>query len=84
MPELEYSSRAADWLREADPDAREQVMSRLEQAVDFPEHFLTRLSDSPYYRLRAGDYRAIVDWRRNDEPELLFVRTIGHRRNVYD
>jgi mRNA interferase RelE/StbE len=59
-------------------------MSRLEQAVDFPEHFLTRLSDSPYYRLRAGDYRAIVDWRRNDEPELLFVRTIGHRRNVYD
>jgi mRNA interferase RelE/StbE len=84
MADVEYSSRAADWLREAEPDVREQVMGRLEQARDFPEHFLTRLSESPYYRLRAGDYRAIIDWRHNEVPEVLFVRAIGHRRNVYD
>jgi len=43
---------------------------------------LKRLSGSPHYRLRVGDYRVIIDWRK-EEGEL-FVREIGHRRNVYD
>lgn len=61
MAEVEYSSHAADWLRNADSDVQEQVIKRVERAEDFPSHFLTRLSNSPYYKLRAGDYRAIVD-----------------------
>ena len=54
MAEVEYSSRAVEWIEEAEPDAREQVRKKLEQAADFPEHFLRRLTNSPYYRLRAG------------------------------
>lgn len=84
MATLEYSSRAADWLRSADPDASEQVLKRLEQAADFPKHFLKSLSGSPYYRLRAGDYRAEIDWRRNEDPDVLFVREIGKRDTFYD
>jgi len=84
VAELTYSERAADWLREAEPDVREQVMNKLEQAVDFPDHFLKRLSNSQYYRVRAGDYRAIIDWRRGDEADELFVREIGHRDGIYD
>lgn len=57
-------------------------MSKLRDITDFPDHFLTRLSGSEYYRLRVGDYRVIIDWRKDDEE--LFVREIGHRRNVYD
>lgn len=82
MAAVEYSSRAADWLRNADPDTQEQVLKKLDEAKDFPDHFLTRLSGSQFYKLRAGDYRIIIDWRRDDD--LLFVRRIGHRRNVYD
>lgn len=82
MTDVELSERACEWLAESEPDVREQVTKRLEQAQNFPDHFLHRLSNSPYYKLRAGDYRAIVDWRRNDD--VLFVRFIGHRRNVYD
>lgn len=82
MADVELSSRAAAWLQSADPDPTEQVTNRLEQAADFPDHFLTRLTNSPYYKLRAGDYRAIVDWRRDDD--VLFVREIGHRDGFYD
>lgn len=82
MAAVELSSNAAAWLEDADPTAHEQVTNRLEQAADFPEHFLTRLSNSPYYKLRAGDYRALVDWRRDDG--VLFVREIGHRDGFYD
>lgn len=87
MTKLTYSERAADWLRDADPDAREQVVKKLEQAVDFPDHFLKSLRGSKYYRVRAGDYRASIDWRRpddEDEEGELFVREIGHRDGFYD
>jgi mRNA interferase RelE/StbE len=84
MADVEYSSRAADWLRDAEPAAQEQVVKRIEQAQDFPDHFLARLSNSSFYKLRAGDYRAIVDWRRDENPDVLFVREIGHRSSIYD
>jgi len=82
MADVEYSDRAAEWMRKADPDASEQVAKKIDEATDFPDHFLKRLSNSPYYRLRAGDYRAIIDWRKGDD--LLFIRRINSRDVVYD
>jgi len=84
MAEIDVSEQAADWLRDAEPDVRDRIMTKLRSIEDFPDHYLKRLSGSPYYRLRVGDYRVIIDWQREDEPETLFVREIGHRRNVYD
>ena len=85
MPDVEYSSRAVGWIEKADPDAREQVRKKIEQAADFPEHVLDRLTNSPYHKLRAGDYRCLVDWRRHeDETDVLFIREVGHRDGFYD
>lgn len=81
MAEVVVSERAAEWLRDAEPEVRERITNKLDEVKDFPGHYLKRLSGSPYYRLRVGDYRVIVDWDREEE---LFVREIGHRRNVYD
>lgn len=49
-----------------------------------PGHYLKSLSGSLYHRLRVGDYRVIINWRRDEDPEVLFVREVGHRRNIYD
>jgi mRNA interferase RelE/StbE len=35
-----------------------------------------------HYKLRAGDYRAIITWDRDED--VLIVEAVGHRRNVYD
>lgn len=82
MADVVVSERAAEWLRDAEPDVRDRIQKKLQDIVDFPDHYLTRLRDSPYYRLRVGDYRVIIDW--DQDAEELFVREIGHRRNVYD
>ena len=82
MANIEYSTRAADWIRDAEPDVQQRVLSKLEQAAEWPDHYLDALSGVPFFKLRIGDYRAIIDWRRDDE--VLFVRRIDHRRNVYD
>nr|WP_231186385.1 type II toxin-antitoxin system RelE/ParE family toxin [Haladaptatus sp. DYF46] len=47
--------------------------------MDIPS---TRETHRPYYKLRAGDYRAIITWNRNDD--VLIVEAVGHRRNIYD
>jgi len=37
---------------------------------------------APFYKLRVGDYRLIIDIE-NETLTLLLVRA-GHRKNVYD
>jgi mRNA interferase RelE/StbE len=59
MVEVVVSDRAADWLRDAEPDVRDRITNKLHDITDFPDHFLKRLSGSPYYRLRVSDYRVI-------------------------
>jgi mRNA interferase RelE/StbE len=82
MTDVLISEHAADWLRDAENETSERIRNKLHDIEDFPEHYLKRLSDSPYYRLRVGKYRVIVDWDRNDE-EIL-VREIKHREGAYD
>ena len=82
MVEVVVSDSAADWLRDAEPDVRDRITDKLHDITNFPDHYLKRLSGSSYYQLRVGDYRVIIDWRKDDGE--LFVREVGHRRNVYD
>ena len=66
MVDVVVSDRAADWLRDAVPDIRDRITNTLHDITDVPDHYLKRLSGSPYYRLRVGDYRVIIAWRKDD------------------
>ena len=82
MTEVEYTEQAIGHLENLDAQVADRVMNKVDEATDWTEHRLERLSGYPYYKLRAGDYRAIITWDRNDD--VLTVEAIGHRRNVYD
>ena len=84
MVEVDYSQQAAEQLEDLETETAERIVSKLDDVVWKPEHYLKRLSNSPYYRLRVGDYRAIIDWQRNENPEVLFVRDVDKRPNIYD
>ena len=82
MTDILYSEKALEQLENLDSEVNERIVSKLEEAADWTEHRLSPLSNSPFYKVRAGDYRGIVEWNReNDE---LRVRAVGHRRNIYD
>lgn len=74
---VEYSEQAVSQLESLEEETAERIVSKFDDVVWKPGHYLKRLSDSPYYRLRVGDYRAIVDWRRDEDHEVLFVRKVG-------
>lgn len=82
MTDIVITDKADDHLEGLDPTNREQVLKKLAEAQDWTEHHLRRLSGWPYYKLRAGSYRAIITWDR--ENNVLIVEAVGHRRYVYD
>jgi mRNA interferase RelE/StbE len=82
MPTVEITPQADDQLADLDTEPRERILKKLAEAEDWPDHRLKSLSNYPYYTLRAGDYRAIITWDRNED--RLIVEAVGHRRYVYD
>jgi mRNA interferase RelE/StbE len=77
-----YTQQYEEHLSNLDAEARERVLKKLGEARNWTDHRLDRLSGWPYYKLRAGDYRAIITWDK--EADRLVVAAVGHRRNVYD
>ena len=64
-----------------DKPVRERLVRKLQQVAGDPGRYLTRLSSVDAYKLRVGDYRAIVDvdW----DGKVVYVLTVGHRSTVY-
>lgn len=82
MTDVKITPQADEHLEGLDSEARERILKKLAEAKDWTEHRLERLSGWPYYKLRAGDYRAIITWDR--DKDVLIVEAVGHRRNIYD
>jgi len=82
--DVEYSTRAIDQLDDLDPQHRDRIIKKMDDVPWNPEHYLQgrQMTGEPYYSLRIGDYRVIIDWRRDEN--VLFIRRVEHRRNVYD
>lgn len=82
MTDVEITPQADEHLADLSPDARERVLKKLGEAQEWTEHRLDPFSGWSYYKLRAGDYRAIITWDK--ENDVLVVEAVGHRRNIYD
>lgn len=82
MTDVKITSQADSHLEDLDTESRERILKKLAEAQDWTDHRLEKLSNWPYYKLRAGDYRAIITWDR--EKDVLVVEAVGHRRSIYD
>lgn len=82
MTEVEYTEKAIDHLESLEPHIADRILNKVDEATEWTEHRLEPLTGYPYYKVRAGDYRAIITWDR--DADLLRVEAAGHRRNIYD
>nr|WP_240936966.1 type II toxin-antitoxin system RelE/ParE family toxin [Halomicrobium mukohataei] len=57
---VEYTEQALNHLNDLDPQVADRVMNKVDEATEWTENRLDPLSGYPYYKLRAGDYRAIT------------------------
>ena len=82
MYSVEFSQESEKQLFKLEHGIQERIIAILERIRIRPFHFVKRLVENPYYRLRVGDYRVILDIK--EDKLVIFVIELGHRRNVYN
>lgn len=81
MYEIIVSDKAKEQLRKLPKEIQNRIGYVLERIVIRPFHFVKRKQGSPYFILRIGEYRAILDIKQ--DRQIIFVLEVGHRKNIY-
>ncbi|MDD3160041.1 MAG: type II toxin-antitoxin system RelE/ParE family toxin [Candidatus ainarchaeum sp.] len=78
---LKYTQEARKNFHSLDKDAAGQILKKLEQTAQMDPLHLEKLEGFNYYKIRAGDYRALVvlDYKL----KIIEVRRAGHRKKIY-
>jgi len=77
-----WSEPAIRQLRKLDRTVARRIFIKVGELADNPHRLVQRLVSSPYYRLRVGDYRVILDIQQN--LLRILVLKVGHRGSIYD
>ena len=82
MPfEIIWSDSAAGQLKNLDRTVARRIFNKVGELHDTPHRFVRKLANSPYYRLRVGDYRVILDIQ--ETVLRILVLKVGHRKSIY-
>lgn len=79
--ELEFTDTFRKQFSKLENQLQQRIISALERIRVRPEYFATRLIGSQYYKLRVGDYRIILNIKR--DKLIILIMEISHRKNIY-
>jgi len=80
--EIVFSDLSLKQLKQLDELLQRRILTALERCRFTPYHHVKKLVGNPYFRLRVGDYRIIMDIKQGQL--MVLVLEIGHRRYIYD
>jgi len=81
MFDLFFTGEAKKFLKRLNKEDKTRIISSLERCRIRPYAHVKKLVSSPYFRLRVGDYRVIMDIQSGRL--LIIVVEISHRKNIY-
>jgi len=82
MYSIELSQTSIKFLKKLNKKDSDIILNKIYSLRDNPFRFLKKLQGQKLWRLRIGDYRAVIDVIiKNNE---IFIVRIGKRKNVYD
>ncbi len=79
--EVRLHPNVAKFLDGLPAQLAERIKDKLRECSAAPFQFLERYEGADYYKLRVGDYRALVDV--DFERKILWVRVLDKRGRVY-
>lgn len=80
--EIIWSDPAIRQLKKLDRSVARRIFDKVGELTENPHWFVQKLVNSPYYRLRVGDYRVILDIQRS--LLRILVLKVGHRESIYE
>ena len=81
MYTLAYSDKVLKQLEKLPKETQDRVLKTLQRITVRPHAHVKKLFGSPYFRLRVGDYRVILNIVENKL--IILVIELGHRKNIY-
>ena len=82
MYSIELSQTSIKFLKKLNKKDSDNILNKVYSLRDNPFRFLKKLQSQKLWRLRIGNYRAVIDVIiRNNE---IFVVRIGKRKNIYN
>ncbi|MBU0959665.1 MAG: type II toxin-antitoxin system RelE/ParE family toxin [Nanoarchaeota archaeon] len=79
---LEFSKKADRQLDKLPIEIQKRIVSVLNRLLIRPfSHDIKKLQGSPYYRVRAGKYRIILDIKQ--DKLIILVLEVGPRHKIY-
>jgi mRNA interferase RelE/StbE len=77
-----WSESASRQLAKLDRTVTRRIFDRVEGLKENPLRQLRRLVGLPYFRLRVGDFRVIVEVQ--EKVLMILVLKVGHRESIYE
>ncbi len=81
MFDILWSESAAKELKKLDRSVAKQIFQKVSELKENPYRNVKKIIGSPYFRLRVGDYRVIIDIQK--EVLRVLVLKVGHRKSIY-
>ena len=78
---LIYSDKALKQISKLNRIIKQRVINTLERIRVRPYPHVKKLVGCPYFSLRVGDYRIILNIK--EDKLLILVIEMGHRKNIY-
>jgi len=82
MYNLIFEKSALESFNKLELQIKERIWNKLQACKENPFHFLEHLEEIEGFKLRIGDYRAIIDVDNSNK--TLKVLKVGHRKNIYE
>jgi mRNA interferase RelE/StbE len=81
MFDLFFTEESKKFLKKLNKPDSTRIISTLERCRVRPHSYVKKLVSSPYFRLRVGNYRVILDIKAGKL--IIIVVEIGHRKKIY-
>lgn len=79
--QISYTEKALKYLEGLNKKEVLQIYNKIESVKNNPLHYIEKLVSVSLWKLRIGDYRAIIKLNRADK-EIVII-DIGHRKSIY-
>ncbi|MEK6931622.1 MAG: type II toxin-antitoxin system RelE/ParE family toxin [Thermoproteota archaeon] len=76
-----WSEKSVKQLEKIDKKDAQKIYDSVLECVEEPFRVVIRLTNSPFYRMRVGKYRVILDLQQNKM--IIFVVESDHRSQIY-
>ena len=77
---IQWDTKAFDFLKKLPTDVSERILKKVDLLKEDPFRFLEHY-EGEYYKLRVGDYRALIDI--NFEKKIIIIQVLDKRGRIY-